>query len=129
ASTISFRADQRCRSPRRRLDSAPAGPDRRDGSHRRWLHRGAGRPVSPQNAPFIAQESIFPPEPALSWWEQLTAMESYVRYALGSLLLFFLIIFGIRPLVKHLTRRNEPVSLTPVQDEEQTLAAMLENTT
>ena len=82
-----------------------------------------------QNAPFIAQESIFPPEPALSWWEQLTAMESYVRYALGSLLLFFLIIFGIRPLVKHLTRRNEPVSLTPVQDEEQTLAAMLENTT
>lgn len=88
-----------------------------------------GDQFSLQNAPFIAQESVFPPERPLSWWEQLTAMESYVRYALGSLLLFFLIIFGIRPLVKHLTRRHEAVSLTPIQEEEPSVAALLEDAT
>lgn len=81
-----------------------------------------------QNAPFMVQESIFPPEPTLTWWDHLLASEEYVRYALGSLLLFFLIIFGIRPLVKHLTRRDDPVALVSTADEQAT-PAMLEDAT
>src|SRR5690606_26942478 len=83
-----------------------------------------GDQFSLQSAPFIVQEAALP-EPSVHWWDSLAAWESYIRYALGTLLLFLLIIFGIRPLVKHLTRRTEPSR--PVRDGlDAELSAMLE---
>lgn len=71
-------------------------------------------------APF-AQPVRQAPEPvAVPWWEQLHAWENYIRYALGTLMLMLLILFGIRPLVRHLTqsasRKDEQQRMPAVTD-------------
>lgn len=78
-----------------------------------------GDVISLKSAPFVVvAPPVVQPEP-VAWWQDMTPWENYLRYALGSIMLLLLVIFGIRPLVKHLTnpqgsgqtqmaRREEP---------------------
>ncbi|MFC4653820.1 MULTISPECIES: flagellar basal-body MS-ring/collar protein FliF [Rheinheimera] len=42
----------------------------------------------------------------MAWW-QLPEMKEYVRYGIGALIGLALVIFGVRPLVNHLTRKQK----------------------
>lgn len=47
----------------------------------------------------------------MAWW-QLPEMKEYVRYGVGALLGLALILFGVRPLVRHLTQRKPKSNAT-----------------
>lgn len=62
-----------------------------------------GDVITLQSAPFVAKPAATPAPQATPWYQDLAPWETHIRYALGSLMLLLLILFGIRPLVKHLT--------------------------
>ncbi|WP_115719455.1 flagellar basal-body MS-ring/collar protein FliF [Gallaecimonas mangrovi] len=58
----------------------------------------------------FSPETLVNDQPASNPWWRDPVYLSYLRYGLGSLLLLLLLLFGVRPLVKHLTRPPEPVA-------------------
>lgn len=72
-----------------------------------------GDAISLQSFPFSQEVLMAPPES--TWWES-PAWQNSLRYLVGGLLGLVLVIFGIRPLVKHLVRIHHP---EPVVDDEQ----------
>lgn len=65
-----------------------------------------GDQFSLQSFPFNGQGDVLQQLPEEQWWQQPVWRE-YLRYVLGGLMLLLLIIFGIRPLVKHLVKPHE----------------------
>lgn len=72
-----------------------------------------GDAISLQSFPFSQEVLVAPSES--TWWES-PAWQNSLRYLVGGLLGLVLVIFGIRPLVKHLVRIHHP---EPVVDDEQ----------
>lgn len=52
----------------------------------------------------------------LAWW-QLPEWQSYARYLLGALMLLALLIFGVRPLLRHLSTNQKQAALRELQAE------------
>ncbi|BEE19457.1 lateral flagellar M-ring protein FliFL [Aeromonas enteropelogenes] len=75
-----------------------------------------GDQISLQVFSFTGAPAVTIPES--SWWETPYWQDS-LRYLVGGLLGLTLVFFGIRPLVKHLVRTQQPVDETVEQEEEQ----------
>ena len=76
---------------------------------------GRGDQISLQVFNFTDEVLVAPPES--SWWETPYWQDS-LRYLVGGLLGLTLVFFGIRPLVKHLVRTQQPVA-TPNEEAQQ----------
>ncbi|MCS3460284.1 flagellar M-ring protein FliF [Aeromonas sp. BIGb0445] len=77
---------------------------------------GRGDQISLQVFNFTDEVQVAPPES--SWWETPYWQDS-LRYLVGGLLGLTLVFFGIRPLVKHLVRTQQPVVVPDEEEQEE----------